>query len=78
MQHFSDMLGLKHIHVPHLRGRTRIGEGTKEAVRDKKNESGDTFKTKREPSRLKKSSHLIKSERAATVVESRRTKSIER
>ena len=38
LQHFSEILGIQHLHVPHLRGRTKTGIGTGEAAREKKNE----------------------------------------
>ena len=34
LQHFLEMLGLQHLDVTHLKGRTSTGEDTGEAVRD--------------------------------------------
>ena len=41
LQNFFEMLGIQHLDMPHLRGRTRTGKGTEEATGKKKNETGE-------------------------------------
>ena len=70
LQHFTEMLGVQHLDVPHLRGRTGkdTGMGKGKEVLTK----GETRRRK-EPSRQRKLTHPNKSEQAATAAKSRRT-----
>ena len=72
MHHFSEFLAIQHLNVPHLRGRTGTCKGVEEAAGEKKIGTGGT-KTKREPSRLKKSKQPEKSEQAIKAAEAEPT-----
>ena len=70
MQHFSEILGIQHLDVPHLSGRTGTSKGTEEAIERRRTRLGKR-KRKREPTRLKKSAHPIESKQVATMADPR-------
>ena len=70
LQHFSEMLGLQHLDVPHLRGRT--GLGTIAGEKEKEKETGGTTEKKGAKS-IEEVGTSDRFGQATTVIESRRS-----